>query len=128
MGTSGLLKVGGLFLLSGLIRVQVGGPQAPASKAEAFGIALEGCQSAFASGKPEKCKLFGKIQFVTSSPDVRVEIVDAFADIRVEKVSAFADSAGKWEIVEHFPDFKVEIVSAFADYKVEYVESFPGCN
>ena len=128
MGINGLLKVGGLFALSGLMRVDIGPELRPVSGAERFRVAVEGCQAAFASSKPEKCKLFGKIQFVDSSPDVKVQVVESFPDIRVEKVSSFADSAGKWEIVDHFPDFKVQLVESFPDYKVEYVNSFPGCD
>lgn len=128
LGTNGLLKVGGLFVLSGLLRVHVGAEAESVSKQALFRVALEGCQSAFASGKPEKCKLFGKIQLVDSFPDVKVQVVESFPDIRVQKVTSFADSAGEWEIVEHFPDFKVQLVESFPDYKVQYVDSFPGCN
>ena len=126
MGLSGLIKVGGLFVAGGLLRVDVAIESS--SKLEAFGLELAACQSAHAAGKPEKCKLFGKIQFVSAHADVKVEVVDAFADIKVQKVTAFADDPGEWEIVEHFPDYKVEVVSAFGDYKVEYVDAFPGCN
>ena len=115
-------------MLSGLLRVHVGVSEGPNAKLESFRLAIEGCQSAAASGKPEKCKLFGKVQFVESFPDVKVEIVESFPDIRVQKVGSFADSAGEWEIVESFPDFKVQIVESFSDYKVQYVDSFPGCN
>lgn len=128
MGINGLLKVGGLFALSGLLRVHVSFEAESPTKLESFRIAVEGCQSAFASGTPEKCKLFGKIQFVDSFPDVKVQVVESFPDIRVQKVSSFADSAGEWEVVEHFPDFKVQVVESFPDYKVQYVDSFPGCN
>ena len=126
MGLGGLFKVGGLFVLGGLLRVDVA-PWKP-GKIEAFGLELAACQAAHAAGKPEKCKLFGKIQFVSAHADVKVEVVEAFADIKVKKVTAFADDPGEWEIVEHFPDYKVEVVSAFGDYKIEYVDAFPGCN
>jgi hypothetical protein len=118
------VRVGGLFLLGGLLRVDV----APSPNAQAFGVALQACQAAHAAGKPEKCKLFGKIQLVESFGDVKVEIVSSFPDIQVQKVSSFADAPGKWEMVNHFPDFKVEVVSHFGDYKIQYVGSFPGCN
>ncbi len=121
------VRVGGLLVFSGLLRVDVASEEA-ASKVQAFGVALEACQAAHAAGKPEKCKLFGKIQIVTSFGDVKVEVVDDFPDIKVQKVDAFADDPGEWEMVEHFPDFKVEVVDAFADYKIKYVDSFPGCN
>ena len=128
LGINGLLKVGGLLVLSGLLRVHVGLEAESSTKLESFRVALEGCQSAFANGKPEKCKLFGKIQIVDSFPDVKVQVVESFPDIRVQKVSSFADSAGEWEMVEHFPDYKVQLVESFPDYKVQYVDSFPGCN
>lgn len=121
------VRVGGLLVFSGLLRVNVGSEEA-SSNAQAFGVAIEACQAAYAAGKPEKCKLFGKIQIVTSFGDVKVEIVDDFPDIKVKKVTSFPDDPGEWEMVEHFPDFKVEVVDAFADYKIQYVDSFPGCN
>jgi hypothetical protein len=113
-----------LFVLGGVLRVEV----APSPKAQAFGVALEACQGAYAAGKPGKCKLFGKIQLVKSFGDVKVEIVESFPDIKVQKVTSFADDPGEWEMVEHFPDFKVEVVTSFGDYKIQYVDSFPGCN
>jgi hypothetical protein len=124
----GVFRVGGLFVLAGLLRVDVVQVEDPITKAQAFSLALQGCQSAEAKDKPDKCKLFGKIEFVTSFGDVKVEVVDAFPDIKVQKVTAFADDPGEWEIVEHFPDFKVEVVEHFGDYKIQYVEHFPGCN
>ncbi len=128
VGFQALLKAGGIFVLGGLIRVDVADPDSGPSRAEAFGLELAACQAAQASGKPEKCRLFGKIQFVTAHADVKVEVVDAFPDIKVQRVTAFADDPGEWEIVEHFPDYKVEVVSAFPDYKIQYVDAFPGCN
>lgn len=71
-------------------------------------------------------KLYGKIQYVTSFPDVKILIVDAFADIEVKKVDAFADDCGEWQEVTSFPDIKVQIVTAFPDVKVKYVNAFPG--
>ena len=128
MRLAGLFRVGGLFVLAGLLRVEVVEVENPLTKAQAFGLALQGCQSAQAADKPDKCKLFGKIELVTSNADVKVEVVDSFPDIKVQKVSSFADDPGEWEIVEHFPDFKVEVVTSFGDYKIQYVDSFPGCN
>lgn len=71
-------------------------------------------------------KLYGKIQIVTSFPDVKVQEVTSFPDLKVQKVSSFPDSCGKWQIVTSFPDTKVQIVSSFPDVKVQYVSSFPG--
>ena len=76
--------------------------------------------------KPTPETVFGKIQYVTSFPDVKVRVVKAFGDLRVKEVKAIANSAGEWEIVESFPDFKVEIVTAFEDFTIEYVDAFPG--
>ena len=71
-------------------------------------------------------KLYGKIQIVTSFPDVKVQEVTAFPDVKVQKVSSFPDSCGKWQLVTSFPDTKVQFVSAFPDVKIQYVTSFPG--
>lgn len=71
-------------------------------------------------------KLYGKIQIVTSFPDVKVQEVTSFPDLKVEKVSSFPDKCGKWQIVTSFPDTKVQFVSSFPDVKVQYVTSFPG--
>ncbi len=71
-------------------------------------------------------KLYGKIQIVTSFPDVKVQEVTSFPDLKVEKVNSFPDKCGKWQIVTSFPDTKVQIVSSFPDVKVQYVTSFPG--
>nr|WP_243394697.1 hypothetical protein [Leptospira adleri] len=73
-------------------------------------------------------KLYGKIQIVTSFPDVKVQEVTSFPDLKVQKVTSFPDSCGKWEIVNSFPDTKVQIVTSFPDIKIQYVTSFPGAN
>ena len=98
------------------------------SKQEQFKIDLTLCQQAMAKDVPDKCKLFGKIQFVDNFPDVKVKIVNSFPDIKVKKVKNFADKPGLWQIVDNFPDYKVQIVDHFPDYKVEYVKHFPGCD
>ena len=71
-------------------------------------------------------KLYGKIQIVTSFPDVKVQEVSSFPDVKVQKVSSFPDKCGKWQIVTSFPDTKVQFVSSFPDVKIQYVSSFPG--
>ena len=71
-------------------------------------------------------KLYGKIQVVTSFPDVKVQEVTSFPDLKVETVTAFPDKCGKWQLVNAFPDTKVQIVTAFPDVRVQYVTSFPG--
>ena len=71
-------------------------------------------------------KLFGKIQFVESFPDLTVQAVESFPDLKVKIVDSFADDCGEWQIVDSFPDVKVKIVESFADIKIQFVESFPG--
>jgi len=73
-------------------------------------------------------KLYGKVQFVSSFPDIKIEYVTSFPDIKVEFVSSFPDKCGKWQEVTSFPDFKVQVVSSFPDLKVQKVTSFPGMN
>jgi hypothetical protein len=102
-------------------------PDGP-SKAEMFALELTACNEAAAAGKPDKCKLFGKIQAVESFPDVKVEVVSSFPDIKVQLMSSFADSPGEWTMVDSFPDYKVQFVDSFPDYKIKYVDSFPGCD
>lgn len=70
-------------------------------------------------------KLYGKVQFVDSFPDLRIEYVSSFSDIDVELVSSFPSSCGKWEVVDSFPDFKVQVVTSFPDLKVRKVTAFP---
>lgn len=71
-------------------------------------------------------KMYGKVQFVTSFPDIKIQEVSSFPDLKVQKVSSFPDSCGKWQVVTAFPDIKVQVVSSFPDVKVQYVSSFPG--
>lgn len=71
-------------------------------------------------------KLYGKIQVVTSFPDVKVQEVTSFPDLKVEKVNSFPDKCGKWQMVTSFPDTKVQYVTSFPDVKVQSVTSFPG--
>jgi hypothetical protein len=71
-------------------------------------------------------KLFGKIQFVESFPDITVQVVESFPDLKVKIVDSFAEDCGEWQIVDSFPDIKVKMVESFADIKIKFVESFPG--
>ena len=71
-------------------------------------------------------KLYGKVAFVTSFPDIKIEYVTSFPDIKVEFVNSFPNKCGKWKEVTSFPDFKVQVVTSFPDLKVEKVKSFPG--
>ncbi len=70
--------------------------------------------------------LYGKVQFVTSFPDIKIQFVESFPDIKVQFVDAFPDDCGQWQIVESFPDFTVQVVESFPDIKVKTVNSFPG--
>ncbi|MBS4035987.1 MAG: hypothetical protein KGZ85_16105 [Ignavibacterium sp.] len=71
-------------------------------------------------------KLYGKIQFVTSFPDIKIKVVESFPDLKVKIVDAFPDDCGEWQIVNSFPDLKVQIVESFPDIKIKFVEAFPG--
>ncbi len=73
-------------------------------------------------------KLYGKVQFVDSFPDLTIQYVSSFGDINVEFVSSFPSNCGQWQVVDSFPDFTIQEVSSFADLKVEKVSSFPGMN
>ena len=95
-------------------------------------LALMGCH-ATAGGKFDAANcsfngkhLYGKIQEVTSFPDVKVQIVDSFPDIGVKKVESFPDSCGEWKMVSSFPDTKIQFVTSFPDVKIQYVNTFPG--
>ena len=74
----------------------------------------------------EGIELHGKVQFVSSFPDIKIEFVTSFPDIKVKFVESFPDDCGEWQIVTSFPDFTVQVVDSFPDLKVEQVESFPG--
>lgn len=71
-------------------------------------------------------KLYGKVQVVTSFPDIKVKVVSSFPDLKVEKVMSFPDRCGKWQFVDSFPDFKIQYVDSFPDITIEIVNSFPG--
>lgn len=71
-------------------------------------------------------KLYGKIEYVTSFPDVKVRVVTALPDLRVKTVSSLATSCGEWREVSSLPDLRVKLVDSFEDLEIEYVTSFPG--
>jgi len=96
-------------------------------------LVLLAASPALADGKIDKSnctfkgkKLYGKIQVVTSFPDVKVQVVTSFPDVKVQNVTSFPDKCGKWQTVTSFPDTKVQFVTSFPDVKIQYVESFPG--
>ncbi|MEE2829101.1 MAG: hypothetical protein VX498_07930 [Myxococcota bacterium] len=116
------------FSLATLTSWQPEGSQTALSPAEEFGLQLQACNEAAAAGKPDKCRLYGKIQVVEHFGDVKIQVVEHFPDIKVKLVEHFPDGPGKWKMVEHFPDYKIQLVEHFPDYKVKYVEHFPGCD
>jgi len=70
--------------------------------------------------------LYGKVEVVTSFPDLRVQVVESFPELRVQVVEAFPDQCGKWQFVSAFPDLQVQFVTSFPDLKVQFVNAFPG--
>ena len=70
--------------------------------------------------------LQGKVQVVTSFPDVKVQMVSSFPDLKVQRVASFPDHCGKWQFVDSFPDFKIQYVTSFPDLKIQMVTAFPG--
>ena len=78
------------------------------------------------AAKLDVSKIHGKIQYVTSFPDYKVEVVTPFEDLAVQEVDSLPVNPGQWQIVTSLPDFKIQKVSAFGDFKIRYVTSFPG--
>src|SRR5687767_2237099 len=83
------------------------------------------------SASAEECtfqgkKLYGRVQVVSSFPDIKVQKVQSFPDLKVQWVNNFPDSCGKWQKVESFPDLKIQYVENFPDLKVQFVQNFPG--
>ena len=73
-------------------------------------------------------KLYGKVQFVTSYPDIKIQYVTSYPDIKVKEVSSYPDDCGEWQTVTSYPDFKVQVVTSYPDLKVQKVTSYPGMN
>lgn len=94
----------------------------PKEKLEVLKKLLEGKGSCEHDG----IKLYGKVKFVNSFPDLKIQYVNSFPDLKVKFVSSFPDDCGEWQEVSSFPDFKVQIVKSFPDIKVKVVTSFPG--
>lgn len=112
-----LIVIASLFLISSEYRAQ---PiqENDASEVESYAIASD-CQY-------KGIKLFGKVQYVESFPDLKIQFVNAFPDLKVQFVESFPDQCGKWQVVTSFPDIKVQVVESFPDIKVQVVNSFPG--
>ena len=73
-------------------------------------------------------RLYGRVQIVSSFPDIKVQVVSSFPDLKVQAVNSFPDRCGKWQFVNSFPDFKIQYVNTFPDIKIMMVNSFPGVN
>jgi hypothetical protein len=58
-------------------------------------------------------KLYGKVQFVTSFPDIKIQYVKSFPDLKVKWVTSFPDKCGLWQETKSFPAFKVRSLKAF---------------
>jgi hypothetical protein len=71
-------------------------------------------------------RLYGRIQYVNSFPDIKVQVVNSFPDLKVKIVNSHANRCGEWRIVDSHPDLKVQIVNSFPDLKIQFVQSFPG--
>lgn len=73
-------------------------------------------------------RLAGKVQFVESGEDFRIQIVEHFPHLNVRYVkSAFMNNkVGEWQKVDRNPDFKVKVVNAWPDFRVRVVSAFPG--
>jgi len=66
------------FGLATLTSWQPRGAETALSRAEQFGIQLQACSQAAAEGKPDKCRLYGKIQVVEHFGDVKIQVVEHF--------------------------------------------------
>ncbi len=108
-----------VIVSGGLSRSLPGSIGQPSLAAQNSGLDPATCSF---SGKP----LYGKVQIVTSFPDIKVQVVESFPDLKVKPVTAFPDDCGEWQLVESFPDIKVQFVQSFPDLKIQYVEAFPG--
>ena len=71
-------------------------------------------------------KLYGRVEYVTSFPDLKVRVVTSLPDLRVETVSSLPSRCGEWQEVTSSPVIRVKLVDAFEDLEIEYVTSLPG--
>lgn len=101
-------------------------PQLDVSVADESSTAAAAPFASRAKPKADVSKIYGKIMYVNSFPDYKVQIVNSFPDLKVQVVNSFPNKPGKWKIVNSFPDYKIQIVNSFPDFKVQYVNSFPG--
>ena len=71
--------------------------------------------------------LYGNVEIVDHSPDLRVEIVDHNPDIYVRPHHNPRD-CGEYRIVDHSPDVRIEIVDHSPDLTVEIRDHHPHIN
>ena len=68
--------------------------------------------------------LYGRVEIVDHSPDLRVEIVDHSPDIRAMEHHS-ANHCGEYTIVDHSPDIRIELVDHSPDLRIELVDHSP---
>ena len=71
--------------------------------------------------------LYGNVEIVDHSPDLRVEIVDHITDIYVRPHHNTHDCR-EYRIVDHSPDVRIEIVDHSPDLTVEIRDHHPHIN
>ena len=70
--------------------------------------------------------LWGRIRYVDSFADIKVQLVDSFPDFEVRLTgTSTADEAGEWQVVDSFADINVQLVESFPDVKVRIVDGTP---
>ena len=79
--------------------------------------------TAFAGKVGDDCtfkgkKLYGKVQYVDSFPDLKIKFVDSFPDLEVEKVTSSPSKCGQWQIVNSFADLKVKVETGMKGVKI----------
>ena len=70
--------------------------------------------------------LYGKVEIVDHTPDLRVEIVDHNPDIYV--MAHYPCDCGEYELVDHNPDLRIELVDHNPDLTVEVRDHHPHIN
>lgn len=71
-------------------------------------------------------KLWGRVKFVDTYPDIEIQYVETYPDIKVKFVTTYPDACGKWQVVDTYPDFTVKVVDTYPDLRVKVVETYPG--
>jgi hypothetical protein len=83
-----------------------------------------GARAASCSAKGHR--LYGRVQVVTSHPDLRVRVVRSLPELRVQQVDSFPNACGRWQLVDSFPDLRIQMVDSFADLTIQWVDALPG--